>query len=128
MLPHTPPQPGEGRYTYADVRLIRVIDGDSVVLRFPLPFNTSRELDVRLLGIDAPERVGGSRAAGEAATAHLRRLLEESGPLIAQTHKTDRYGRYLAELWRHHEGLWRNVSAEMLAAGHAVPYDGGPRT
>ncbi|MBB5234493.1 thermonuclease family protein [Deinococcus budaensis] len=122
-----PPDPGADRYVYDRLQVLRVVDGDTVVLRFPLPFNVLADLDVRLLGIDAPERVGASRAAGEAAKTYLAALLDSGDALRARSHKTDRYGRYLAELWLRRGGEWHNVSLLLLEAGHASPYDGGAR-
>lgn len=126
MLSPTPPEPG-AEYSYHRLHVLRVVDGDSLHIRFGLPFNVLADLDVRLLGIDAPERVGVSRAAGEAARAYLSGLLASAEGLRARSHKSDRYGRWLADLWLYREGGWHNVSLLMLAAGHARPYDGGAR-
>ena len=117
-----PPVLGPERYLYARCSLLRVVDGDTVVLRFPLPFHVKMELDVRLLGINAPERVGADAGAGAAATAYLLELLSSADSLTAQTRRTDKYGRWLAEIWASHLGVWSNVNAAMLAAGHSVPY------
>ena len=117
-----PPALGPERYLYARVTLLRVIDGDTILLRFPLPFHVRMDLDVRLLGINAPERVGASAAAGAAATAYLTELLTSADSLTVQTRKTDKYGRWLAEIWASKAGVWSNVNTAMLTAGHAVSY------
>ena len=122
MLHPEPPALGPERYLYSRVTLLRVVDGDTTILRFPLPFHVRMDLDVRLLGINAPERVGESAAAGAAATGHLTLLLTYADSLTVQTRKTDKYGRWLAEIWASKAGTWSNVNAAMLAAGHAVPY------
>lgn len=128
ILSPTPSEPGADRYTYSGVHLLRVVDGDTLLLRFPLPFNVARDLDVRLLGINSPEKVGANRGAGIAASEYLRALLGSAEALRARSHKTDRYGRYLAEVWALFGGQWVNLSLAMLDAGHATPYDGGART
>lgn len=127
ILDHTPPALTPSAYIFKDPEVLRVVDGDTLIMRFPLPFNEWRDLDVRLLGLNAPEKVGATRKAGESAKAYLASLLEHAEETRAQTHKTDRYGRYLAELWVRHGADWMNVSAAMIEAGHAVSYDGGTR-
>ena len=117
-----PPTPGPERYLYSRVTVLRIVDGDTVLLRFPLPFHVRMDLDVRLLGINAPERVGESAAAGAAATGHLTLLMTYADSLTVQTRKTDKYGRWLAEIWASKAGTWSNVNQAMIDAGHAVPY------
>ncbi len=127
ILDHTPPPLTPASYTFREPEVLRVVDGDTLLMRFPLPFNGWRDVDVRLLGLDAPEKVGANRKAGESARTHLAGLLGHAEEIRAQTHKTDKFGRYLAEVWVRHGAAWVNVSAAMIEAGHAVPYDGGTR-
>lgn len=117
-----PPTPGPERYVYAGVTLLRTVDGDTAYFRFPLPFCLHIDLDMRLLGINAPERTGVSAAAGAAATAYLTGLLTGAESLTVQTYKTDKYGRWLAEIWALKAGAWLNINADMIASGHAVSY------
>ena len=116
-----------GPFSYAKVDLIRVVDGDTVVVRFNLPFGLSYTTDVRLQGINSPEKVGVQRAAGYAATDYLRTLILGAETFTAETHKTEKYGRYLAQIWMFKAGKWTNLSVSMIEAGHAVAYDGGKR-
>jgi endonuclease YncB( thermonuclease family) len=76
-------------------RIVRVVDGDTVVVRL----NHGRQRYVRLLGIDAPEISGGAECYGRAAKARLRGILPVgtrvrlvSDPTQA---RVDRYGRLL---------------------------------
>ncbi len=49
---------------------------------------------------------------------------------VAVTHAdaTEKYGRYLANLWVYGEGVtWINVNQWMIDNGYAVAYDGGAR-
>lgn len=104
-------------------QLIRVIDGDSAVLRLDCGFNTYRIDHIRLLGVDAPEVRGVSRNAGIAATAYVRGWYSQAvgeWPLIVRTYKSDSFGRYLALCWRIIDGACLN--RDLLAAGHAVVY------
>ena len=81
----------------ATARIVRVIDGDTLVARA-----AGRRVTVRLLGIDAPETHGGTaECGGRAATRQLSRLAPASSrvrlvtdPGSGDTH--DRYGRLLA--------------------------------
>lgn len=102
-------------------RVVRVIDGDTCDVALDLGYYLTATLRVRLLGIDAPEREGETRAAGDAATAKLvawvalkqrtspetpdryGRILFPAGanpwPLALRTEKADVFGRWLAEIW-----------------------------
>jgi len=68
----------------------------------------------RLLRINAPEMKWKSGKAAKAALAKF--LGTNPHPLVAQTHKSDVYGRYLVELWAAGE----NVSDWLVAHHHAV--------
>lgn len=84
-------------------RLVRVIDGDTLVVEADLGFHTRLELTVRLLGVNAPELRGRERAAGRAAREYAAQWLAERAgaawPLVLRPtagRPVDRYGRYLA--------------------------------
>lgn len=81
-------------YTYA-ARLVRVIDGDTVVLDLDLGFKLWRlNESYRLARIDAPEM---ATAGGPPAKAALEDYLAGKA-LKVVTSKGDKYGRYLVEL------------------------------
>ena len=109
-------------YHYRVLSIDRVIDGDTVVAIVDLGFSLSMKINFRLSGINTPEVVGATRAAGLDATAHLAKLL--SFPLDVQVQSSkDKYGRYLGRFIV--AGV--DVNAQMIADGHAVAYDGGKR-
>lgn len=99
-------------WTY-DADLVRVIDGDTVVLRLHKEFsfdvdfgfyikeqvrtNKTVELSFRLLGINAPEIVGATSSEGKKSKAELERILN-LGKIKATTFKPDKYGRWLVNL------------------------------
>lgn len=96
-------------------RIVRVIDGDTVILALD-----HREVTVRLLGIDAPEPGGSEGQWGEHATEFLRGLLE--GGIVTvevDTERQDVYGRVLAYL----SIGGHDVQAELLRAGLAKVYE-----
>lgn len=106
-------------YIY-NAKLVRVVDGDTIVCDIDLGFYMTARMPVRLAHINAPEH---NAAGGTAATNHLKALLG-NGNLVLKTFKPhDKYGRYLAEVF------WaeNNVNALMVLGGHAVAYEGGER-
>lgn len=111
-------------YTY-NAKVIRVIDGDTVVLNVDLGFRTWHESPFRLFGIDAPEinRVG---LEGENARDFLMAALPVGLSVTVKTEKSaDKYGRWLATIWKGE--LEASINTQMIEAGHAVFYDGGAR-
>jgi micrococcal nuclease len=107
-------------YQYA-ARCERVVDGDTVHLSIDLGLSVHVHETCRLLGINAPEMHGETRAAGELAKLYLSSLIE-GVELIVDTIKDAKckYGRYLVVI-RVGE---TNVNEAMVAAGMAVLYDG----
>jgi endonuclease YncB( thermonuclease family) len=79
----------------------RIIDGDTLTVRFDLGFRVEYVTPVRMVDVLAPEVVGASRAAGLRAKARLEELLPVGTPVIVETFKnpTDKYGRYLGRVW-----------------------------
>jgi micrococcal nuclease len=124
-LPGASQSPAPGPcYTYAVV-VHRVVDGDTLNLDLALGFDVwMQDQNIRLAHIDAPEM---PTEAGQAAKAYLESLL---GPLPAKLvmaslkDAQDKYGRYLG-VFLTPSGL--NINEAMVAAGHAVPYEGGKR-
>jgi micrococcal nuclease len=100
-------------FTYT-AELVRVVDGDTVILDIDLGFHTWRRGErYRLARINAPEL---KTPEGPPARDHLTSLL--GIPLIATTSKADNYGRYLVELSV--GGV--NLGDAMVADGFAVRY------
>ncbi|WP_417849417.1 thermonuclease family protein [Thalassoglobus sp.] len=103
-------------------KIVRLIDGDTVVADVQLGFHVSLRTTFRLFGIDAPETRGVERPDGLAATEYLKRFISKltdgSNELTIRTQKdrTGKYGRYLAELWVGDI----NLNEALVAAGHAA--------
>jgi endonuclease YncB( thermonuclease family) len=113
-------------YLY-DCEIISWRDGDTLVADCDLGFRLTFRQAVRLYGCDAPELHGPTRKAGLAALAYAESLAPPGSAVLVQSYKprpADRYGRWLARVTLP-DG--RDVSAELIRAGHAVPYDGGKR-
>ena len=106
--------------------ILRIVDGDTILVQArPWPQQTVEVL-VRIRGIDAPEiraRCAAIRAAAGAAKAHLAQLLPASGAVFLRNISGDKYfGRVVADIALE-DGS--NPAQEMIAAGLALPYDGG---
>ncbi|WP_461495804.1 thermonuclease family protein [Pyruvatibacter sp.] len=101
-------------------------DGDTCKMRVPVWLDTYIETKVRIRGIDAPEIRGASDCEvplAEGALAALQTLLQ-SGSVTLHDVSHDKYGgRVLATVRA--GGI--DVAADMIARGHARPYDGGAK-
>lgn len=105
-------------------RVIRVIDGDTLVVRL----TTGRTVTVRLIGIDTPEtRKPGTavECGGPGATARMKKLAFSRG--IGRTvtlksdptqDRTDRFGRLLAYV----DGAGVDFGRTMISSGWAKTY------
>jgi micrococcal nuclease len=76
--------------------LRKVVDGDTIHVVLDLGFKIFHEEILRLRQIDAPEF---SSAAGRKSANALKKILQNLPFLIVKTHKTDIYGRYLADVF-----------------------------
>ena len=91
---------------------LKVFDGDSFLMRG----EDGSEIEVRLYGIDAPERhQPWSRRSREALYGLIR-----GRALTLERVETDRYGRAVAKVTREPDGLI--VNAEMVRGGNAWVY------
>lgn len=107
-------------------QIIRVIDGDTLLVAArPWPQQTM-EVYVRLRGIDAPElksSCAATRDAGRQAREALADLIRDQAEIQLSHISGDKYfGRVLADI-SFLDG--RNPAQEMLLAGYVVPYEGG---
>jgi endonuclease YncB( thermonuclease family) len=129
-LPETP-------YIY-QAEVIEVLDGDSLWLKLSKVFKIDFGFKIqdtivketsqnfRLSGINAAELEAPTRKAGESAKALLLSLVEK-GPLLAVTHKPDKYGRWLCDLYRGPGPDFLHINAEMLKSMFVVAYGQPPK-
>lgn len=115
-----------------------VVDGDTVFFNLTKNFvldvdfgfrikdqvtlSKSADMNFRLLGINAPEMHGATAEKGKAAKIELERLLS-LGLIRVVTSKSDKYGRWLADIYVTPPGAAEfNVNQRMIDGGFAVPF------
>lgn len=100
----------------ASNRVVRVVDGDTVVLR-----RGGEDITCRLIGVDTPETVAPGKPVqpgGREATEYLRGWI--GGKVVRVSYQTspysrDRYGRPLVYLWA--DMGRQSVNYEMIRRG-----------
>lgn len=113
------------RYVYA-ASLVRVIDGDTIEVDIDLGFFTHVTTRLRLLGVDTPELIGPDRARALIVKSVLTGMLSNR-PLKLRTVKSDKYGRFLADVWVEHETDVTHVNQWLIDSGYGIAYVGGPK-
>jgi micrococcal nuclease len=113
----------DGKVWLVHAVVVRVVDGDTVVVNMDLGWHTWRHDEhVRLSAVDAPERTNVARWTE--AKAFVERLLPAGTEVLLVSEKLEKYGRTLGRILLR-DG--RDVGAERLKAGLATLYAGGPR-
>jgi len=109
-------------YEY-NCKIVRVIDGDSIIIDIDLGFSHwIHGESIRLYGVDAPEsrtRDLEEKKYGKASKKFVKDFLN-SDNILLKTREKGKYGRYLGDFCVN--GKW--LCNEMIAAYHAVPYYG----
>ena len=111
-------------------KVVRVLDGDTIVVRARIWLKQDVETLVRVRGVDTPE--SGSRAKCEAerakaleATRFTQAAILAGSSVWLVKVEPDKYGgRVLAQVILPDN---RDLAAMLLAAGHARPYLGAAR-
>ena len=99
------------------VRILRVIDGDSLEVKYAGLFSFLRKpFPVRLYGIDAPEL---AQPYGQESRKQLETLVRRGGVRM-DVMATDRYGRTVGLLYRRRQA--QSVNVEMVRSGMAWWY------
>lgn len=83
-----------------------------------LGFHVTHRIRVRLLEIDTPEMSGWQRDYGRAAAeAALEWFESDDDQLYVETHKTGKYGRWLARIYKEHDGEPHYLNDFLIAGG-----------
>jgi endonuclease YncB( thermonuclease family) len=106
------------------VQVLRVVDGDTLYVEVDFGLDSSRKIELRLEGLDAPER---ETPAGKQVKQWLTERLRPLPYVIVRTIKDrrEKYGRYRALLIDPLTGAV--INDEMIATGLAKVYTGGAR-
>ena len=115
--------------------LVRVIDGDTAIMRVDLGFHVTAEVSVRLLGVNTPEirskdpkeRLGADNAKSFAEKWFSSNTIASPGadpfrgwPFVVQTSKGDSFGRWLGRVWSRRNG--DELNQALLDSGHAIVF------
>jgi micrococcal nuclease len=106
-------------YNYT-AKVVRVVDGDTIDVEIDLGFDIWHKTRLRLANIDAFERYTDQ---GKKATEYVIEALSSQPTYEITTYKTDKYGRYLAEIFIKGNSL----NKSLVDIGLAVPYVEGKR-
>jgi len=101
------------------VRVLRVIDGDSLVLDM-----AGAPQECRLIGIDAPE--WGQAPWGERARNRLSALLHEAGPYLKVETDTERFDRHRRLLVYLRDRRNKLINETMIEEGFALAFNKRP--
>lgn len=124
-------------YDLQKCKLIRVVDGDTIVVS-----SNDEEIKVRLIGVDTPESVHTNAEVnneyGEMASTYLKNLLSETHEVYLQydAELEDKYGRTLAYIWLKEDIDIENIqdissymlNGILLRNGYAVNKEFPPNT
>jgi endonuclease YncB( thermonuclease family) len=110
----------------------KVYDGDTIYVDLDKGHRVwLKDSSVRLLSVDSPERKSNFNSKtidpneaefGEIVRNELLKLIPVGTVVVVQTFKSDDRERFLADVWRDHDGL--HLNHYLLQKGLAVPYDG----
>lgn len=86
---------GKDLFTY-QAYVEKILDGDTLKVRFDLGFDTWMRETLRLRGLDCPEM---STKEGVAAKTFVQSYIKEADRIIVRSSRDDKYGRYLADIF-----------------------------
>tara|TARA_R100000152_G_C6663741_1_gene101929 strand:+ start:70 stop:480 length:411 start_codon:yes stop_codon:yes gene_type:complete len=108
------------------VKVLRVIDGDTIDVDIDLGFNTTlTKKRIRLYGIDTPEsrtRNKEEKKRGILSKNYLLLKCPIGSYIKLKSHGVGKFGRILGELFEYNKTI--SINKEMCDEGYAVPYEG----
>tara|TARA_R110000765_G_scaffold37676_3_gene83291 strand:+ start:1173 stop:1580 length:408 start_codon:yes stop_codon:yes gene_type:complete len=111
-------------YEY-NCKIVRVIDGDSIIIDIDLGFSHFiHNESIRLYGIDTPEcrtRDAEEKTAGLLAKKFVEEALHVGGTYTLTTKEKGKFGRYLGTIYLTEE---TSINAALVKERLAVPYFG----
>ena len=117
-------------YTY-NIKLDRVVDGDTIDAIIDLGFDVSVKKRVRFLGVNTPEsrtRDLEEKKRGLAAKDRVQELLDGANTIQLKSHGVGKYGRVLGEIFIQDKDETNIcINNQLITEGHAYVYDGGKK-
>lgn len=101
------------------IKVLKVVDGDTIDACIDLGFDTFVNKRIRLYGIDAPEtrtRDKLEKARGKESKKFLSELIANKDNIYLNSMDIGKYGRVIGEIFI--DG--KNINNKMVAEGHAV--------
>jgi endonuclease YncB( thermonuclease family) len=120
-------QPFSFRGITAQAHVVRIIDGDTLVVAMDICNNTPMLFNIRLSGINTPELRSKDKAvsiAAKAARDYLGQIAPIGSTLTLELGDFDNFGRILADGCVSNESNNNHItlSQQLLQAGHAMVY------
>lgn len=115
--------------TEYNYKILRVIDGDTVVIEAPyLPDPLKKEISLRITGIDTPEKDFRAKCdqeneLGHNATAYTESLINNAKSYTIDIQGEDKYFRLLGDIIIDGE----RISQKLIKKHYAREYDGGKK-
>ena len=125
------PSPGKATNSLAGpiaATVLRVVDGDTLLVRAHIWVDQEVRVAVRLRGVDTPETRAGcaaERALAARAAEFTRRAVAKQRVRLSAVSGGKYFGRVLADVTT---ADGRALGPELVAAGLARPYESGART
>lgn len=113
------------------VKVIEVIDGDTIDVVIDLGFDIFTNKRIRLAGIDCPESRTidlHEKKLGTEAKEYLKQLVGNASNVVVKTLATDtyeKYGRVLGKVYIESSAI--SVNDLLVSRGYAWSYDGGAK-
>ena len=107
-------------YEY-QAEVIRIVDGDTIVLRIDLGFKLSWKVSCRLHGINCPElrsKDAEERIAAKAAKEFTASELPIGSIVLVYSVELDKYGRPLVDIFYED----KHLNVELVSNNHAKLY------
>jgi micrococcal nuclease len=119
-----------------EAKVIRIIDGDTMIIDVDLGFKIHTEIDVRLARINTPEVVNyGAEGIEDKAVAYVMQCVPPGSVCVVNISRAEKYGRWLAEIYfqpgvTDRDAIMRNprvLNDELMRQGLAQAYSGGKK-
>lgn len=113
-------------YTNYHATVVKVLDGDTIKLDVAIWPGLTQRINLRLNGIDTPEKRGSppcEKELAKKATEFTRQFV--SGGLVVVTNVS--LGKYAGRALGSVSVEGKDLVEALISAGHGRPYDGGAR-